>query len=296
MRLRIADVKTQRRFAVLRADSAQGPTQGVGGAAISPFLLKIALSFLLAGVWVSSSTLLAERLGSKKAGLITNLPSNIVLSLIFMALTSGPTYAAQTTRGIPIGMAIDTIFILAFILALRWGLWLALAVSFLVWAASALTFVLLLPPLGTMSSLLFYAAVLAICFLLADRPMAIRMVARKPTTFSWGQVAIRGLFAGTVVAGAVTVAQFAPPYMTGIVATFPAVLSTTLVILTLGQGPAFARATGKILIVTSSNIIVYAAVVGATFVPIGPWIGSALAFCASLAYIAVLSKIVARIR
>lgn len=259
-------------------------------------MLKIALSFVLAGVWVSSSTLLAERLGSKKAGLITNLPSNIVLSLIFMALTSGPAYAAQTTRGIPIGMAIDTLFVLAFILALRWGLGMALTLSLLVWAAAAFAFVLLLPPLSTLSSLLFYLAILALCFLLADRGMAIRMVPRKPSRFSWNQVAIRGLFAGTVVAGAVTVAQFAPPYMTGILATFPAVLSTTLVILTMGQGRDFARATGKILIVTSSNIIVYAAVVGATFEPLGPWLGSLLAFCASLAYIAILSKIVARIR
>lgn len=251
---------------------------------------------MLAGVWVSSFTLLAERLGSKKAGLITNLPSNIVLSLIFMALTSGPSYAAATTRGIPVGMAIDTLFLLAYILALRWSLAIALAMSFLVWAAAALAFVLLLPPLGTLSSVLFYLAVVAGCFLLADRRIAIRMVPRKPTRFSWKQVAIRGLFAGTVVAGAVTVAQFAPPYMTGIVATFPAVLSTTLVILTLGQGRDFARATGKILIVTSSNIIVYAAVVGATFVYMGPWLGSALAFCASLAYIAILSKVVAKIR
>lgn len=247
-------------------------------------------------MWVSSSTLLAERVGSKRAGLITNLPSNIVLSLIFMALTSGPSYAAQTTRGIPIGMAIDTIFLLAFLLALRWGLGAAIVLSLAVWAVSAFTFVLLLPPLGTLSSMLFYLVVLALCFLLADRVMAITMVPRKPTLFSWKQVVIRGLFAGTVVAGTVTVAQFAPPYMTGIVATFPAVLSTTLVILTLGQGPAFARATGKILIVTSSNIIVYAAVVGATFVRFGPWLGSALAFCASLAYIAVLSRAVARIR
>ncbi len=251
---------------------------------------------MLAGVWVSGATLFAERLGSKKAGLITNLPSNIVLSLIFMALTSGPSYAAQTTRGIPIGMAIDTIFVLAFILALRWGLWAALAISFSVWATAAFIFVQLLPPFGTLGSLLFYAAVLAICYVLADRRMAIRMVPRKPTQFSWKQLAIRGLFAGTVVAGAVTVAQFAPPYMTGIVATFPAVLSTTLVILTLGQGRDFARATGKILIVTSSNIIVYAAVVGATFEHLGPWIGSALAFCASLAYIAILSRVVAKIR
>jgi hypothetical protein len=240
--------------------------------------------------------MLGERLGSKKAGLITNLPSNILVSLIFMALTSGPGYAAESTKGVPIGMMIDTLFVLVFMLAAPLGIAKALALALAAWALVAYCFVAVLPQFGYVGSIVLYLAVAAGCFAIAEWGLKIRAIEKKPVRFSWKHVVIRALFAGTVVAGAVTAAQFAPPYMTGIFATFPAVLSSTLVILTLSQGAAFARATGKMLILSSSNIIVYAAVAGTSFGALGPWLGTLCAFAAALIYIALLSKLTAKIK
>ena len=258
--------------------------------------MEIALSFVLAGVWISGATLLGEKLGSKRAGLITNLPSSILLSLIFMALTMGPEYAAATTKGTPVGMTIDTLFTFVFILMARKGLSKALTISLIVWAITAYVFIKLIPPLGIAGAIGLYVLVTALCFILAERVLHIRSVPHKETTFSWKQILLRALFAGTVVAGAVTIAQFAPPYMTGILATFPAVLSSTLVIFTLSQGADFARATGKILILSSSNIIIYAWIAGLTFPSLGPWIGTILSFATSVAYVALLGKLTAKIK
>ena len=258
--------------------------------------MEIALSFVLAGVWISGATLLGEKLGSKRAGLITNLPSSILLSLIFMALTMGPEYAAATTKGIPVGMTIDTLFTFVFILMARKGLSKALTISLIVWAITAYVFIKLIPPLGMVGAIGLYVLVTALCFILAEGVLHIRSVPHKETTFSWKQILLRALFAGTVVAGAVTIAQFAPPYMTGILATFPAVLSSTLVIFTLSQGADFARATGKILILSSSNIIIYAWIAGLTFPSLGPWIGTILSFATSVAYVALLGKLTAKIK
>jgi len=258
--------------------------------------LKIALSFVLAGAWISGATLLGEKLGSKRAGLITNLPSNILLSLIFMALTLGPDYAAATTKGVPVGMTIDTLFTFIFILVAKKGLGKAISISLIVWAITAYVFIELIPPLGMGCAIALYVLVTSLCFILAERVLRIRAVPHKDTTFSWKQIVLRALFAGTVVAGAVTIAQFAPPYMTGILATFPAVLSSTLVIFTLSQGADFARATGKILILSSSNIIIYAWIAGLTFPSLGPWIGTVLSFGASIAYVALLGKLIAKIK
>ena len=258
--------------------------------------MEIALSFVLAGVWISGATLLGEKLGSKRAGLITNLPSSILLSLIFMALTMGPEYAAATTKGIPVGMTIDTLFTFVFILMARKGLSKALTISLIVWAITAYVFIKLIPPLGMAGAIGLYVLVTALCFILAEGVLHIRSVPHKETTFSWKQILLRALFAGTVVAGAVTIAQFAPPYMTGILATFPAVLSSTLVIFTLSQGADFARATGKILILSSSNIIIYAWIAGLTFPSLGPWIGTILSFATSVAYVALLGKLIAKIK
>lgn len=258
--------------------------------------MEIALSFVLAGVWISGATLLGEKLGSKRAGLITNLPSNILLSLIFMALTLGPDYAAATTKGVPVGMTIDTLFTFIFILVAKKGLGKAISISLIVWAITAYVFIKLIPPLGMAGAIGLYVLVTALCFILAEGVLHIRSVPHKETTFSWKQILLRALFAGTVVAGAVTIAQFAPPYMTGILATFPAVLSSTLVIFTLSQGADFARATGKILILSSSNIIIYAWIAGLTFPSLGPWIGTILSFATSVAYVALLGKLTAKIK
>ncbi len=48
----------------------------------SALLLKTVVSFVVAGVWIGGFTLLAERLGSKKGGLLGNLPSTILIALV----------------------------------------------------------------------------------------------------------------------------------------------------------------------------------------------------------------------
>ncbi len=143
--------------------------------------MEIALSFVLAGVWISGATLLGEKLGSKRAGLITNLPSSILLSLIFMALTMGPEYAAATTKGIPVGMTIDTLFTFVFILMARKGLSKALTISLIVWAITAYVFIKLIPPLGMAGAIGLYVLVTALCFILAEGVLHIRSV--PPNSF-----------------------------------------------------------------------------------------------------------------
>jgi len=258
-------------------------------------LLRIALAFVVAGTWISLSTLAGERLGSRLGGLIANLPSNILVSLLFMSLTRGPGYAAQAAGSIPMGMAVDTLFLLAVIAVLPWGLAPALAAGLVAWfaAAAAAAF---LPPLLPPWSIVLYAAVCAASFAIADLGFKVRAVPRKAAPFKPSTILVRALFAGTIVAGAVAAAQVAPPYLTGIVSVFPAVLLSTMTILARAQGRDFARETGKVLILSSSNIIVYGLAVSLLFPLVGPWWGSLAAFAAAALYVALLLPLTRRIR
>lgn len=256
---------------------------------------RIALSFVIAGVWIAAATLVGERLGSRKAGLIGNLPSNILISLLFMALTKGPDYAAAATAGVPIGMAIDSIFLAVLIFALGKGLAAALGLALAAWAVVATLAVAVMPPLGYAASLAVFAAAALSLFFLADARLGREKAEKKPVPFSWKVMALRAFFAGTIVAGAVAIAQVAPPYMTGVLATFPAVLTTTMVILVRSQGVAFARATGKILILSNVNIIVYTTCVGLLYPTIGPWLGTLLAFAASVVSVYLVGRLTQRL-
>jgi len=263
---------------------------------MNPVLIRIVLSFVIAGTWIACSTLIGERLGSKKAGLIANLPSNILISLLFMALTKGSGYAAAATAGVPIGMTIDTIFLAFFILTLPAGLWKALVVSLAVWAAVAVFTVVVLPPVGFGLSIFTYILVAVILFRLVDIRLGSARPERKKVAFSWKIVAIRAFFAGSVVAGAVAIAQVAPPYITGVLAVFPAVFTTTMVILTLSQGPAFAQAVGKVMILSSGNIILYVVCAGILFPLVGPWLGTAVSFAVAFCFVLLLGRLTARMR
>jgi len=258
-------------------------------------ILHIALAFVIAGLMISLASIAGERLGSRLGGLIANLPSNILVSLLFMALTQGPDYAAKAAGSVPVGMAVDTLFLLAVVATLRLGLAPALAMGLVTWFAAA-ALAVALPPLAPVWSIVLYAAVCALSFAFADLALKVRSVPKKAVPFKPSTILVRALFAGVIVGGAVAAAQFAPPYLTGIVAVFPAVLLSTMTILTRAQGRDFARATGKVLIISSSNIIVYGGAVAVLFPLIGPWWGTLCAFAAALGYVALLLPLSRRIR
>jgi small-conductance mechanosensitive channel len=67
------------------------------------------------------------------------------------------------------------------------------------------------------------------------------------------------------------------------------------VILTVNQGPDFARATGKIMILSSTNIIVYALGVHIAYPALGIPAGTVLAFLGAFLWVLLLFPLIARI-
>ena len=259
------------------------------------FWLRLVISFIIAGTWISVASLLAERLGSLFGGLIANMPSNIVVSMIFMSLVKGDGFAAEAARAVPLGMAIDTIFLFVFMATAGLGILRAVPLSLAAWGICA-WLVFTLPPIPFWGGIALFIILALGCFVVAERVMKIRSVPKQPRPFNALAFGLRAVFAGTVVAGAVAASNFAPPYLTGILATFPAVLLSTMSILTLSQGPAFSRGSGKILLISSSNIIVYAFCVQASFPAFGAIWGTLLSFAAALCWIALLRPVMAKVR
>ena len=104
------------------------------------FILKIIISFFISGLCITISTLLAEKFGSKIGGLITNMPSNILISFLFIALTQNIEYVKDASVTVPIGMTIDTIFLLIFVIFLNYSLILSIVFSIFSWFILAVFF------------------------------------------------------------------------------------------------------------------------------------------------------------
>ena len=257
-------------------------------------MIHILSSFILAGLWIAGATLLAERLGSRLGGLIANLPSNIVISYIFIALSGDIGYAASATSAVPVGMLIDTIFLLVLILALGRGIVMAVLLSLASWLGLAwLAASVSVSTVWITVPAYFVITVLIWWFL--EHGIHLPAAERVRASFTWRALLVRAAFAGSVVATTVVLSHFLPSYWVGLVSTFPAVLLSSMVILTIAQGPAFARATGKVLVLSSTNIVVYALVIRWAYPVWGVWWGTLAGFAAAVVYVAGMRPLLERI-
>ena len=79
------------------------------------FFLKLALSFIVGSVWISTATILAEKFGTKVGGILAGLPSTMVVALFFIGWTQTPQIAAEAATVVPIIMGIDAVFIVVYV-------------------------------------------------------------------------------------------------------------------------------------------------------------------------------------
>jgi hypothetical protein len=230
--------------------------------------LRVALAFTLAGSFIALLTLLAERFGSTIGGLIANLPSNILITMIFISLTQGNDFIHQMVPAIPLGLLINTFFLLVFVLLMRFSLAVAIAGSLATWLCLAVA-------AGSVQltnlwiNALIYLVVTFLVWLWTEHRAGIPDLGRSGKRYTPAQMTARAVFAGSIVGGVVAIAHFVPAYLTGIVSTFPAVLFSTVVILAVSQGKAFAMATGKVMILSLTNILIFVLSVYYTFPVLG---------------------------
>jgi hypothetical protein len=258
------------------------------------FLWKVLISFGVAGVWIGGATLIAERLGSRKGGLLSNLPSTVLIALVFVALVKDAGFAARAAEAVPMGMLIDTLFLLVFILTLKSGLIRSVIISLGTWFI--LAFLARQIRLSNITiNIALYVLVTVASFLILEFGFDIPPQKNRGKKFTPAAILLRAAFAGSVVAGTILISGFAGTYWVGLLSTFPAVMLSTMVILTVNQGPDFARATGKIMILSSTNIIVYALGVHIAYPALGIPAGTVLAFLGAFLWVLLLFPLIARI-
>ncbi len=257
------------------------------------FVARVLLSFFTAGGWIAFSTILAERFGSKTGGLVSNLPSNILVSLIFISIVNDVDYVADLAPAVPIGLTINTVFMVAFILMLRIGLIFSVTVSLSIWFLIALLFARL-EMTNIVTNILLCLITISLSVWFLEKFIRIKSQKNNVRNFSPGQIIFRILFSGAIVATIVVISRYSSPYFTGIFSTFPAMLLSTLVLLTISQGKEFAMATGKILILSLTNIIVYVVAVSFTYPWIGIFFGTIVSYSVAALWITFLYPVVRR--
>jgi len=239
-----------------------------------PLLVKMAVT----AAFVIAATKAAERVGPLVAGMIATLPIAAGPSYVFLALEHDSAFIADgalaslVTNGATVAMSLTYV-----VLAQRCGLPISLGAALGVWLALAIA--IRAVPWTTAGAVLLSIAVYAVCIPVVDRYRNVRMPPMRPR---WYDVPMRAVLVGLLVAAVVELSDRLGPTMTGILAVFPIVLTSLMVILhTRIGGPA----TAAVIAYTTSGMVGFSLCCLAARLlvePLGTPLGLSLALAVSI--------------
>lgn len=250
---------------------------------MDPLYVKIALSFLVGGVWITLATMSAERFGSKIGSVLAGLPSTVVVALFFITWAQGPSTAYEATAVIPLATSINCFLAIAYaLIAPRRGPFFGLATGWLVWFAGQNVLNGLHLNNWALNAALALVNV-AIAYCVFEFILRVRSHSRVTMQYSAWQVAWRALFSGAIIAFSVIMSRVAGPVWGGIFASFPAVFSSTLIITSASVGVGFSLSVVKSLIVSAViNPSVYAIVFRLAILDLGLVRSTLIAYLVSI--------------
>ncbi len=200
------------------------------------FILHLVLSFLAGGLWVTLSTITAERFGTRIGGVLSGLPSTVLVAFFFIALSQGPEAAFKVTTTFPLTFSANSFFLLTFaVLSKKKNFLLSITSSTFVW------FFLQLAVFAAdfdkfYISILIWFFVFSTVYLIFHKINVGQYQGSKRIHYHFKQLACRALISGAIVAFAVFMSKVAGPVWGSIFSAFPAVFFSTLIILNSSLG------------------------------------------------------------
>lgn len=244
------------------------------------FLLALAIKMAITASLVVFATLAAERFGSLVGAMVATLPIAAAPSYVFIALDHDAAFITASALGSLVSNAAVMAFCIVYtLIAQSRGLATSLAAALGSW--TALVLISRSVPWSMPGAVLLNILVLMICIPVARRFRMAPMPARRRR---WYDTPVRAAMVATLVATVVTLSSQLGPSVTGLLAVFPIVLSSLVLILQprIG-GPATAAITAN-GIPGLAGLGLALLVLNLAAVPIGTPAALALALAVSIAW------------
>jgi hypothetical protein len=191
------------------------------------FWLALTTKMAVTALFVSVATIIAERLGAAVGALVATLPVSAGPVYVFLALDHDVTFiSASAVTSLALNTA-TAIFITVYVLiAQRRSLWISLSLAITVWLAVTLA---LVPVHWTApSAFVLNLVVFILCWLIVT-PFC--RVAMPPTTRTWFDFVVRAGIVALLVGAGVTLSFRIGPTGSGVLAVFPVIYTSIMVIL-----------------------------------------------------------------
>jgi uncharacterized membrane protein (GlpM family) len=260
-------------------------------------LLRLLVSFLIGGTWVSMITLATIRYGARLGGLLAGFPSTVAFSLAFIGWTQSTQVAVEATAALPLALSFTAAFPLVYAYlarTVRFEFSLLGALAF--WGASSLVLseVVLRVGVDFLVSLGgFYIISAAAYYLLAERRQRTATShGVRPTVFQW---AWRFVLAGGIIVCAVLFSETLGPLVGGIFSSFPAIITSTIYIVSRVEGVEASRGVAMpVMVATVFTIVPYVIVVRYSFPSLGILLGTMAGYAVAIPLSLVAFYIVGR--
>lgn len=256
-------------------------------------LLLAAPEILVKVMWSAAIVLglaaIAERVGTRLAGILSGAPQNTVLLYFFVGRDLG---VDHVTASVPYGIASFTAAI-AFVLAYYLGSSRAARYSVLAGTLSGLAaFTVVSLALSAVSFTIVGATVLTSCVIGLSIWLFRRIelvTVENPVRYTFKLLLLRGGLAAGFIVGAITLAEALDSRWVGLLAAFPAILLPTLLIIHVTYGVASTHAMIRNFPIGIGSIILYILSVPVTFPRWGVAGGTAVSLAIAMLYLAAVA-------
>jgi uncharacterized membrane protein (GlpM family) len=209
-------------------------------------LLHLVLAFAVGSLWVTIITVISEMKGNVVGGILGGLPSTSAFSFFFIGINQSTTAAVQATTVFPLAFGITSAYLFCYAFFSKKsfirGIILSLAIWFL---ASGL---IVTSGLSNFDFSLIGGAVISVLTYYFFKKLKLQNIEGEKRIYRVHEIILRGVGAGLLVLLSVLLSQIGGPVLGGIAAAFPAVFTSTLIILQRSRGKEFSRAMTKPLV------------------------------------------------
>jgi hypothetical protein len=191
------------------------------------FILTLLIKMATSAAFVVAASVITERAGPVIGALVSTLPVSAGPAYVFLALDHDAGFIAESAlASLPINAA-TTLFTMVYVLlAQRSGLLLSLATGIAVWLG--LAFAIRAVPWSLAAGIGVNLLVFAICLPIARRYQDVKM---PLVTRRWYDIPLRAAMVACLVAAVVTLSSRLGPTGSGILALFPIVFTSLMLIL-----------------------------------------------------------------
>lgn len=244
------------------------------------FLVTLAIKMMVTAGFVIAATVIAERAGPLIGALIVTLPISAGPAYVFVALDHDASFVARAALASVLNNVPTILYTTAFVLmAQRFSVVASVGTGLAVWFLSAFLLNQMLWPL--LPAILVNIVVVAVLLPVVRRFQDVA-IPRLPLGFP--ELLLRAVIVAILIAMVVTLSFSVGPALTGMIASFPATFTSTMIILHRRVGGHAAAAVMAHSLLGLLGFALCVAVLYLTVEPLGRTVGLLLALAFSMSW------------